>query len=401
MINLRLLPTSIAFMLTTGISQATTAIITVQRTGNAPRDAEVVVVPFEKIQALLPDARMFHLRLRDSSGNELPLQVTNYEHDHHGAHYDDLVFQYDFKPNEHAAKFSLETISSTAPPLAPRVYARFVPERFDDFAWENDRIAHRVYGPALNSPAAEPAGERMRASGVDVWGKRVTYSVIDRWYLKGHDQFHKDGEGEGLDLYSIGGSRGAGGTGIWDGKTLSTSDNFSAWRVLANGPLRAVFELDYAPWQAGNVSVAERKRFTVEASRNFDEVTSTLTFTGAPQTLAIGITHHPKIETALNQDPKGRFMTIWEQSPDGGLGIAVVLAPDVESAGFAEQPIGPKGEFGNYLLLVKANPSHPVHYFLGAGWEGSGQFKSRSDWEHYVADFVSRVNDPIAVSVSR
>jgi hypothetical protein len=331
---------------TAQLAVAATATITAQRSGITPRDAEVIAVPFETIQAILPDARMFHVRVKDASGKDLPLQITNYEHDHHGAHYDDLVFQYDFKANERTAKFTIEPIAETTPPIVARVYARFVPERFDDFAWENDRIAHRVYGPALNSATAEPAGERMRASGIDVWGKRVSYSVIDRWYLKGHDQFHRDGEGEGFDLYSIGGSRGAGGTGIWDGKSLSTSDNFSKWRVLANGPLRAVFDLDYAPWQVGAGSVAEHKRFIVEAGRNFDEVTSTLTFAGDSQTLAIGITHHPNIETTISKDRNGRFMNLWEDSRDGGIGIAVILAPGVVSAGFAEQPIGLKGEFG-------------------------------------------------------
>ncbi|MBV5342917.1 DUF4861 family protein, partial [bacterium] len=28
-------------------------------------------------------------------------------------------------------------------------HARFVPERKDDFAWENDLAAYRMYGPAL------------------------------------------------------------------------------------------------------------------------------------------------------------------------------------------------------------------------------------------------------------
>lgn len=30
-----------------------------------------------------------------------------------------------------------------------KVYGRFVPERYDDFAWENDKIAFRMYGKSL------------------------------------------------------------------------------------------------------------------------------------------------------------------------------------------------------------------------------------------------------------
>jgi len=32
-----------------------------------------------------------------------------------------------------------------------RAYGRFVRERFDDFRWENDRIAHRMYAKALET----------------------------------------------------------------------------------------------------------------------------------------------------------------------------------------------------------------------------------------------------------
>ena len=42
-----------------------------------------------------------------------------------------------------------------------KVFGRHVPERKDDFAWENDRIAFRMYGPAL-----EADGEI--SSGIDV-----------------------------------------------------------------------------------------------------------------------------------------------------------------------------------------------------------------------------------------
>src|SRR4051812_26820173 len=230
------------------------ATLTVTHDLDSARAAEIVSVPFADIAAVMPDARMYHLVVRDSKGRTLPSQITNYEHDHRGVKYDDLVFSYSFKAGEKRATFTLENLPAATPPEPACVYARFVPERLDDIAWENDRIAHRMYGTALNSPAA--GMERLRGSGIDVWGKRVTYPIIDRWYPKGHDQFHKDGEGEGLDLYSIGGSRGAGGTGIWDGTRLWTSDNYEHGTILSNGPRRAAFKLTYAPFGAGKGAFA-------------------------------------------------------------------------------------------------------------------------------------------------
>ena len=52
------------------------------------------------------------------------------------------------------------------------------PERKDDFAWENDRGAYRVYGPAL-----ERTGER--SYGIDVWTKNTPEPVVnDRYYIE-------------------------------------------------------------------------------------------------------------------------------------------------------------------------------------------------------------------------
>ena len=52
--------------------------------------------------------------------------------------------------------------------------ARFVPERKDDFAFENDKVAFRIYGPTLR--------DSKENSGVDCWVKRVDYPIIDKWY---------------------------------------------------------------------------------------------------------------------------------------------------------------------------------------------------------------------------
>jgi len=388
---------------TAGAAGATSATITVTHDLAAARPGATVSVPFADIDKVAPGLRMYHVVVRDARGRSLPLQVTNYQHDHRGAQYDELVFQYDFAAGEKRATFTLESVATATPPEPPCVYARQVPERFDDMAWENDRIAHRMYGMALNSPGA--GGERLRGSGIDVWGKRVTYPIVDRWYAKGHDQFHKDGEGEGLDLYSIGGSRGAGGTGAWDGTKLWTSDNFVRSEVLSNGPRRAVFVLTYAPWEAGSLgNVSETKRFTVDCGRNFDSVESVFDFAAATAEVGIGITEHAQAEGfpagVLTKDPDGRWMSWWEENSDGGLGVAVILGPTENPAGFAYEAPAKRPGNGNHVLRVKAKDGVPVHYFTGAGWTKSGQFADRAAWETYVREHAARAAKPFTVTVS-
>ena len=388
-----------------GITLAAGVNITATHELATARPAAVITVPFRELTALTPELRMYHVVVRDPKGRVLPAQVTNYQHDHRGASYDDLVFSYDFAAGEKRAVFSVEYSATAAPPDPPCVYARVVPERFDDMAWENDRIAHRMYGFALNSPAAAAAGERLRGSGIDVWGKRVSYPIVDRWYAKGHDQFHKDDEGEGLDLYSIGGTRGAGGTGVWDGSKLWTSDNFVSAQVMSNGPRRAVFKLTYTPWNSGSIGdVQETKQFTVDCGTNFDAVESTFDFTPDATTVGIGITEHAQASGfpagVLTKDPEGRWMSLWEENKDGGLGVAVILASGAEPAGFAHEPPAKTPGNGNHLLLVKARDGVPLRYFTGAGWNRSGQFADRAAWETYVKAFAAAAANPLKVTVS-
>jgi hypothetical protein len=131
--------------------------ITVENDLAAARPQATITVPFAGIAAIDPTLRMFHVVVKDRKGRTLPAQITNYQHDHRGAQYDDLVFAYDFAAGEKSAVFTVEPVEKATPPEPACAYARLVPERLDDIAWENDRIAHRMYGYALNTPAAWPS----------------------------------------------------------------------------------------------------------------------------------------------------------------------------------------------------------------------------------------------------
>lgn len=371
-------------------------VVTVTNDLDVARPAEVVAVPFSEIQRLLPDMLFDHLVVKNATGAVIPAQGTNFQPEEHHDYYRDLVFQHDFAAGEKLTTFTIEKTSATAPPFPARVFARYVPERFDDFAWENDRIAHRIYGPGLDTPAA--GGSRMISSGVDVWSKRVRYLIVDRWYVKGH--YHTD-TGEGLDMYDVGTNRGCGGTGVWDGRKLYVSHNWKTWKVLANGPIRAVFELTYEPWDAaGGVKVSEIKRFTVDAGHHLDEIESTFDFAPVPDakgelTIAIGLTMHPKQATAATaQDEKAAWISLWEdfQNPmSGNLGTGIIVDPAARLAGLAETP-------NDWLILAKVKAGETLRYYAGAGWKQSGDFASKDDWNAYLAAWAKRLRSPIKIA---
>lgn len=382
-------------------------VITASHELPAARPAETISVPWKTVAAGLPGALLQHLAVKDASGRSLSYQVTNVAPQSKdpqgiGIAYGELLFQHDFAAGEKSATFTVEKLEAVAPVFPAKAFARYVPERLDDFAWENDKIGHRTYGPALAAPDEPKTGkEVLVTSGLDVWCKRVDYLIVDRWYNKGHDHYHHD-EGEGMDMYQVGPSRGCGGIGIWDGHTLAVSRNYQTWKVLANGPVRAVFELGYDTWDAHGIKVRETKRFIVDAGHNLDLMESTFTVVGgeppAELTVAIGLNKTPadkgqdaKIE--VTQSVETTAMTQWvAQKTNGALGTAVIVEPEAFK-GFAQDD-------RNLLAVVRATPGTPVRYLVGAGWSKAGEFTSQEGWNAYVNAWSARLRSPIRVAVA-
>lgn len=376
--------------------------VTVTHDYAGARPAETITVPWAEVNRMLPGALLQRIAVKDAKGRVIPYQVTNVapqakDPKGEGVAYGELLFQHDFAAGEKSATFTVEKIDTVAPVFPSKVFARYVGERLDDFAWENDKVAHRTYGPALAEPAAGTGKEVLVTSGLDVWCKRVDYPIVDRWYNKGHDHYHKD-EGEGMDMFQVGPSRGCGGTGVWDGKTLHVGRNYQTWKVIANGPLRAIFELSYATWMANGVMVSEVKRFTVDAGSNLDRIDSTFAITGAKEiTVGIGLNKNP---ADRGQEPQialapvaadGSFAQWVGQKSNGSLGTAIIVPEGF--TGFAEDD-------RNHLVLAKAAAGTPLRYYAGAGWSKAGEFTTQEAWNAYVAAFAQRVRAPIKVALS-
>lgn len=402
--TLRLLLLAAAAGATCFATAAERLTVAVTNTNALARPAETITIPWASVNQHLPGALLQQIAVKDAAGNLLPYQVTNVAPEKkdprgEGVAYGELIFQHDFAAGEKSASFTVEKTTVVSPAFPTKVFARYVPERLDDFAWENDKVAHRTYGPALAAPAPPGSGkEVLVTSGMDIWFKRVPYPIVDRWYNKGHDHYHHD-EGEGIDMYNVGTTRGNGGTGVWDGKALHAGANYSAWKVLANGPVRAIFELTYDSWDAAGVKVSELKRFTVDAGHYFDQIDSTFSFTGPQQlTVAVGLNKTP---TDKGQDAKVNFtrpasdaaLIQWiTQRSNGAFGTAIIL-PAAAAQAYAE-------DAHNALMLAPVSAGKALRYYVGAAWTRSGDFTTEQDWQRYVAAESARVRAPVSVSLS-
>jgi len=365
------------------VEPALSITVTVKNPLAAPRPRETVAIAIAELVKLAPGFDAKKSQVVDGTGKEILSQLVDMDGDDAA---DEIVFQTDLGAKE-SKSFKVKT---GARHLAARdeykVYSRFVRERHDDFAWENDLVAHRVYGPDLETCAKEP----LTSSGVDTWVKRVSKLVVNDWYMT--DNYHQD-SGEGADFYAVGKSRGCGGLGIWSGGKLAVSKNFTTSRVLANGPIRLVFELTYAPWEAGPVRVAETRRVMLDAGSQFNHVESTFTGHKGPLSVGIGIAKHPG--SAVKVDARGGTMRVWEPL-DGGkagsLGTAIVV------------PAGAKLEEHHgdleYLVVTGVTASGHLGYYAGSAWDRAGRIRDAAAWATEVQGLASRLAGPVKVSLA-
>lgn len=269
------------------------------------------------------------------------------------------------------------------------VWCRFVPERKDDFAWENEHMAFRAYGPAIKT---EKAGAE--DNGIDCWLKRTTNPIIDEWYAGDQKgiSYHKD-HGDGYDPYHVGGSRGCGGTALWQDETLVGAGPYKTWTILERTPVKCVFELTYDyPAKQGEEPIHEVKRFTIEQGKPFFQAASLFTRGGKPVAdlpVAIGVTTHEG-KAAVTLNGGNRWVSCWETIDGNGLGTGVILAPGApfETRDFKSD----KKDQSHALLITKTDAAGGVTCYPGFAWVPEGRIASVADWEKILNSFSEQLS---------
>jgi len=347
------------------------------------RTDETIGLAWNDVKAKLPNASATQVRVRDfASGRAVVSQVVDNDGD---GTMDELIFQATFAPND-VKRFVIEAAAPYKPDKV-RVYASHQDPR-DDVAWESDRIAFRIYGQGLWKV------DSLLSSGVDVWVKRVRTPIVEKWYAKGHDEYHRD-TGEGADFFDVGQTLGAGGTAIWRDGKMYRAWNFKSWKIIANGPVRAIFELQYQPWDAGSGQrVTETKRIALDAGQNLNHVTSIFRSESPVNDLpwVTGLVKRPSVVGSESKARPWAWLSVWgpvvpKDGGHGDLGTAVVIPRDVVSEW--------RENDDHYFLVSHAKPGEPVNYWIGAGWTDSGDYRDVRDWWNYLDQFSQRLSMPI------
>ncbi len=272
---------------------------------------------------------------------------------------DKLLFQTRLHSKQTKKFILVGGIDRKALPLPTRkTFARFVPERMDDFAWENDRTMYRAYGPALLAKD----GPTKMGSGVDVFGKATRGPIIDKIFKE--KNYHSPDLGYAIDAYKVGTGPGCGGTAVYADNQYKSAQAFVKQEVLANGPVRSTFKLTYETGEVRLISIDLGSDFYFLKARFPEKCTP-----------AVGVTHRPGEQVSVLS---GRgWYAGWEpmDGVPGHTGVALIVddgrAPEI------------RGE----AAWVRGERGKEVEAYAGSCWSNGKDYKTAAEWFAAVEKF--------------
>ncbi len=344
--------------------------------------------------------------IRDSQGVEIPYQVT----------FDSkLIFSTEVEPNG-VSRYTIEV--GTPAEVPEYAVGNCYPERVDDIAWENDCIAFRTYGPALQA-----SGEQ--AFGYDVWVKRVEYPVVaDRYAaeldsvtmaevarLKSIDadsaarlynsvSYHVD-HGNGLDYYKVGPTLGAGTSALLDENgEIIYPYCYDDYEILDNGPLRFTVSLRYRPFVYGDEEVVETRVITLDKGSQLNRIDVVYHNLTTPATMVTGIVLHD-VNGEMEYDAQKGYAAYADpiDSINGRIYLGMAYGYPVQRVSalyFDEQEREQRGAEGHLLMERIYEPGETITYYAGAGWSKWG-FDTADDWAVYMNYYAETLASPLEV----
>lgn len=356
------------------------SIIEVENPISLTRKNETITLSSAFIKKAFPHEKVHFIQVKNLKNNTfITTQSIDYNAD---GIPDDFLFQSDFDPNEKRG-FELSNLKKDS--LRPtKVYAAYMPteEGMEDFTWENDYIGYRFYGQ-------ERAQKQGTGIAMDIWCKRVSELLTDKWYAPSQN-YHID-TGYGADHYKSGKNQGCGGTGIFKNDSIYFSKSFSEWKIIANGPIRTVFELKFTGWTSDN-GLIETKRITLDAGHYFNKIESSynLDITSLGYKHAVGIVQREDSDTKIAQDLD--WIASWESLGEakGNLGT-----------GFIGEQNDIKKINNHIVSLMQPNTEDEISYYTGASWDAFGAVKSKEEWTLFVEHRSAFIKNPCKISVKQ
>ncbi len=341
------------------------------------RTAETVELCWTKLSQSIEGLTPETVVVMNAEGEEIPSQVI-YRGE---AEPQALIFQCAVEGGETAA---FQIAAGTRSEYEQQAFGRQVPERYDDYAWENNLSAYRLYGPAL-----ETSPEKLITPGIDVWVKCTEKLVIDEWYAKG-DYHHN--YGDGMDCYKVGRTLGGGASvPMLEGKFWPMEHNYATCQTLDNGPIRTTVKLVYVPWDVNGTAVSLVKTISLDANQRFNRMENLYEGEFEELPIAAGFVRHEVKGTEQGEGWIAMVEAVSDSKQpevDGDIYQAIVL-PGAEL----------NADLLGHTLAVKAVKSgEKMTYYSASGWSQGG-VENMEDWIETIKEQAAMVESPLQVTI--
>ena len=348
--------------------------VTVTNDSELSRKAETVEIEFAELAGMSAKLTADNAVVLDSEGNQVPVQVYTER-----SGMEKLIFQADVAAGATAVYTVTTGEREHYDTLA---YSRYVPERADDYAYENNLIAGRIYGPALEFP---------RTLGSDVWVKSTGRLIIDEWFEK-NDYHHN--YGEGMDCYKVDATLGGGACAPYAGDRIIIGDNWATQERICNGPLRTKAVFTCKGFMVGNRECTVTRELTVDANSRFVKISTWFNCNADSLPVVAGAVLHD----VVSRTDGDHYIAFTEKASDssdpdrdGDISIGIVLDS-------AEQSLGTGTMDGHAVIMSEATPGKRFDIWTASGWSQGG-VASAEDWAKTVKDFAYAQAHPLKVTL--
>ena len=223
--------------------------------------------------------------------------------------------------------------------------------------WENDLVAFRNYFDARN--------------GMDIFGKKVNRMVFGDTSLV-HQDYHQM-QDWGMDILKVANSLGAGAIAmcIKDSIYRIDSADRATYRLISEGPLRAVIQFDFKGWRATNRSYDITHRISIWGGTSCYQSDVTVTGLQGDETLVTGIVNLHS-DSLMVEEMNESVVIAATHDEQGFLGEYLGMGILVNAADYIDTLTAPEeGEGINqtYLLKLNLKENIPVKFRFYSGWE--------------------------------
>ena len=346
------------------------------------RENETVELCFKALQKADKSLTAENVVVYDMAGEQIPSQVYT-ESDGTVK----LLFQVTVEAGA-AGKYVVKAGEREDYPML--AYSRHVPERKDDYAYENNKVAGRIYGPALEFP---------RTFGSDIWLKCTDRLVINDWFKK-MDYHHN--YGEGMDCYKVGGTLGGGALVPYsDGETFVIGDNWASVQHICDGPVRTKAEFTYNAFDVNGKQYSASRVIELDANSHFVKSVTAFHPVGHEADsldLVLGAIQHEVINRydAINWIAFTEVASDTKQPEiDGNISVALIY----DEAELADNSLKAIGDIaGHAAIITREATNKPVTVWTGSGWSLAG-IDAPDVWTVMVGDFAYAQANPLKVEV--